>query len=434
MIFNKQIFATVLVAGSSIFLFSCKKDKDPAPMAMEHSLTVQNILASRPLVASGTFMHSGASPLIMPGDSISFSFYAGGAQALYFVTMYGWSNDLFFAPENPGIQVYDDMGNPIEGDVSGQVKLWDNGSRVNQVPGSGVMHPGVAEASPQNITEVAGTDAQGHTYAAASQLMNVMLHYEGNSKFKVTIKNVSGATSNPTPFSPGVWAISYSAGGALLDASPLYKKGQPAANGITPIAEMGDNTELAAYIEGRTGIFTPLSPILVVIYRGIENPIYKTGAPDAGHGLAKLAQMGDASELATYLKGVAGVKEVYVLPAANTTVLLPMIDGQEGGQVSQSLSVETGDKIAIATMYGLSNDWFFASEGEIDATKPADLSGQIGLFDDGTAVSEFPGAGASQAALGGTPIAESNPISKVPNPNAFTTLPPIDQIIKVTIQ
>jgi hypothetical protein len=144
--------------------------------------------------------------------------------------------------------------------------------------------------------------------------------------------------------------------------------------------------------------------------------------------------MGDARELDNYLKGVAGVKEVYVLPAANTTVLLPMIAGQEGGQVSQSLSVETGDKIAIATMYGLSNDWFFASEGEIDATKPADLSGQIGLFDDGTAVSEFPGAGASQAALGGTPIAESNPISKVPNPNAFTTLPPIDQIIKVTIQ
>ena len=44
--------------------------------------------------------------------------------------MYGWSNDLFFAPANPGIKLYDDMGTPITGDVSSQIKLWDNGTRV----------------------------------------------------------------------------------------------------------------------------------------------------------------------------------------------------------------------------------------------------------------------------------------------------------------
>ncbi|WP_261387812.1 hypothetical protein [Chitinophaga pinensis] len=64
------------------------------------------------------------------------------------------------------------------------------------------------------------------------------------------------------------------------------------------------------------------------------------------------------------------------MPAANSTVLLPALNGQAGGKVSQQLSVTTGDKIAVATMYGFSNDWFFATKGEIDATKK-EISHQV---------------------------------------------------------
>jgi hypothetical protein len=56
------------------------------------------------------------------------------------------------------------------------------------------------------------------------------------------------------------------------------------------------------------------------------------------------------------------------------------------------------------------------------------------LFDDGTAVNQFPGAGITQFNLAGTPLNESKPISVVPNPNGFTTLPAISKIIKVTFQ
>ena len=150
--------------------------------------------------------------------------------------------------------------------------------------------------------------------------------------------------------------------------------------------------------------------------------------------MTALAQKGDASGLASYLKTVKGVKEVYVLPAANTKVLLPALDEQPGGSVSQEIHVAKGDKIAIATMYGFSNDWFFATKGEIDATKAADISSHVGLFDDGTAVNQFPGAGVTQFNLAGTPLSESKPIEEVPNPNQFTTLPAISNIIKVTIQ
>ena len=433
---NKLKSSWLTLAAIPFFLLSCNdNDDNPMEAGMPSTITVENVLDSRPLVESGTFKNNGASPVIMPGESTSFQFSAAKGQAVSFATMYGWSNDLFFAPENPGIKLYQDNGTPIEGDVSSQIKLWDNGTRINQTPGATVMHPGTAETTAQNITEVSGTDAQGHTYAAASSLMKATLHYDGNSTFTLTITNTSGNTSNPTPFSPGVWAISYIAGGNLLNPTPLYKKGTPSVNGLTKIAEAGDNMDLGNYIKGQTGIFTPLSPILVVVYNGIDNPIYKTGENDRGKGLKELAQKGDASGLAEYLKTVQGVKQVYVLPAAGSTVLLPKIAGQAGGKVSQQLNVASGDKIAVATMYGFSNDWFFATKGSgIDATQKGDISLSIGLYDNGSAFNQFPGAGITQFNLAGTPLTESKPIQEVPNPNAFTTLPSISNIIKVSLQ
>lgn len=396
---------------------------------------VENVLESKPLVMSGTFRGMGSPGLTLPGETVSIRFSAAKGQAITFAAMYGWSNDLFFAPENPGIQVYNANGNPVEGDVSAQVKLWDNGTRINQAPGPMVSHPGMAEAAPRRIMEVNGADAQGNTYLPAASLVKVSLQYEGNSIFKLTIKNTSGGTANETPLSPGVWALSYSAGGNLLDKMPLYERGKPSANGLTSLAEAGDNSALETYTKSITGIFTPLSPVLVVIYNGISNPIYQEGMNDAGRGLKDLAQKGDATQLATYLKTLAGVKDVYVLAAANTTVLLPVINGQKGGSVSQQLSnLRKGDKIAIATMYGLSNDWFFATKGDIDATAKGDLSMKVGLYDNGTGVDQFPGAGNNQVAFGGMPVAEHKPITGVPNPNAFTTLPDINKIIKVTLR
>lgn len=397
------------------------------------TISIENVLQSQPLVESGTFQGTGTPPVILPGQSVSIQFSAAKGEALTFATMYGWSNDLFFAPANPGIMLYDDGGNPMTGDVSAQIKLWDNGTRINQAPGSTVNHPGTADH--QNITEVNGTDAQGNTYLQASKLVKATLTYNGNSVFTLTLQNTSGGTANETPLSPGVWAVSYIVGGSLLSPNPIYKSGQLTANGLTNIAEAGDNSVLNTYLKGMTGIFTPLSPVLVVVYNGIDNPIYKTGELDRGQGLKLLAQKGNADTLAAYLKGKPGIKAIYVLAAANTKVLLPVINGAEGSVVSQQLSVSQGDKIAIATMYGFSNDWFFATSGNgIDAMQKGDVSTTTQLYDDGTAINQFPGAGITQFNLAGTPLYESIPIAAVPNPNAFTTLPDINHFVKVTLQ
>jgi len=422
------------VAIVPFVMSACKKENHPGHGAPQmETITVENVLQSQPLVESGTFQGTGSPALILPGQSTTITFAAAKGEALSFATMYGWSNDLFFAPANPGIQVYDNTGQPIEGDVSDQIKLWDNGTRINQAPGASVMHPGTADS--KNITEVNGTDAQGNTYLAASKLVKAMLKYNGNSTFTLTLSNISGGTANETPLSPGVWAVSYIVGGNLLMPAPLYTAGQPTAHGLTAIAEMGNNSQLWAYVQTITGIFTPLSPVLVVVYDGIDNPIYKVGETDRGQGLKYLAQRGIADTLANYLKGVKGVKSVYILPAPNTKVLLPVINGQAGGKVSQDITVEKGDRLAIATMYGFSNDWFFASMGNgVDATQTGDISSSIQLYNDGTAIDQFPGAGVTQFNLAGTPLVENVPIAAVPNPNAFTTLPSIPNIIKVILQ
>lgn len=436
MINFKKTLRTVILVLFVLGVASCSSDDDnginPNPIA-KVKLNVENVLQAKTLVESGTFESSDAhAPLTFPGESTSFTFSAAKGQSITFAAMYGWSNDLFFAPVNPGIALYDAQGNPIEGDVSEQVKLWDNGTRINQVPGANVVHPG--DSDQQNIKEVETADDQGNTYLPAAQLINASLKYNGDSTFTLTLKNTSGGTANETPLSPGVWAVSYVAGGNLLNPNPLYEDGTNTYSGLTKLAEMGDNSEIASDIETETGIFTPLSPILVVVYNGIENPIFDIGVQDRGEGLTALAQSGNATTLADALKSKSGVEEVYVLPDPQNTVLLPSIGGNPGGKVSQELMLREGDKIAIATMYGFSNDWFFAfGDDGISADLRGDVSSHIKLYDDGTAVNQFPGAGVNQLNLGGTPTLEANSINEVPNPNTFTTLPDLSSIIKVTL-
>jgi hypothetical protein len=424
-----QILSAVAII--TVVLSSCKGDDTPSPR-YNRTITIQNVLASQPIVESGTYKGTGTPPVILPGQSISIQFSAAKGEAIAFASMYGWSNDCFFAPENPGIMVYDANGNPIQGDVSAQIKLWDNGSRINQPPGATVNHPGVADN--KNIIEVQGTDAQGNTYLPASQLVNAQLVYNGNSYFTLTLKNTSGGTPNETPLSPGVWAVSYNVGGTLQNPAPFYTKNQSTTPSLTALAETGNNMPLSNYITGITGIFTPMSPVLLVVYNGYENPIFKIGELDRGQGLKLLAQRGNADTIAAAMRRLASVTAVYVLPAPDTKVLLPQIGATAGGSVTQSLTVGNGDRIAIATMYGFSNDWFFATATGFDATKPGDFSGTVGLYDDGTAINQFPGAGITQFNLAGTPLNESIPIAPVPNPNGFTTLPAIQNIISVKLQ
>ena len=69
-------------------------------------------------------------------------------------TMYGQSNDLFYAPER-AIDLFDAKGNPVSGDVTDKFLLWDAGTEVNQAPGLG------ADQGPRQKAPNTGADENG---------------------------------------------------------------------------------------------------------------------------------------------------------------------------------------------------------------------------------------------------------------------------------
>lgn len=72
---------------------------------------------------------------ILPGGSYEFTFTAEVGQKLNFITMYGQSNDLFYAPEK-AIDLFV-KGEALNGDITNKLVLWDAGTEVNQAPGIG---------------------------------------------------------------------------------------------------------------------------------------------------------------------------------------------------------------------------------------------------------------------------------------------------------
>ena len=73
---------------------------------------------------------------VFSGGAFEFSFVASEGKKLNLATMFGQSNDLFYAPD-VAIELFDKDGKPLSGDISDFFKLWDAGTEVNQAPGLG---------------------------------------------------------------------------------------------------------------------------------------------------------------------------------------------------------------------------------------------------------------------------------------------------------
>ena len=341
------LLAALLVGG--VCFTSCDDDDNDKHGDNASIFSLENVTTLKDFVQSGTFEGQGSTgDIIAPGESVRFTFNAAKGQTLMFATGYGYSNDLFFAPANPGIALYNADGTPVTGDVSSQVKLWDNGTRVNVKPGPSIAHPGTAENG--SVTQVNGTDAQGNTYPEASAMMKLNLTYDKTkSEFTLSITNLSNNTANETPFSPGVWVVSNVLDGEVLNDKPFFIPGEKSSAELTKLAENGDEDPLQDVVEDKTGIITTLSPAVVVIYTGDVNPIYALDAKDPGNGLKTLAQTGNVNPLKEALAKMPNVRNVYV--AGNSAVY-------PGNKVEVQYSAYKGDKLTFATMFGYSNDWF----------------------------------------------------------------------------
>ena len=108
------------------------EDGDPSGVARALS-------GSMGVVASGVANTPGGSAIpgpALPGKAYSFSFTAKEGQKLTFATMYVQSNDLFFSPEEQGIDLFPG-GKAVSGDITMHVSLYDDGTEKNEQPGAG---------------------------------------------------------------------------------------------------------------------------------------------------------------------------------------------------------------------------------------------------------------------------------------------------------
>jgi len=87
-------------------------------------------------------------------ESSSFTFTADSADdRLQFMNMMVQSNDWFYSFEDGGIELFDNDGNPISGDISTQVRLYDAGTEVDTAPGTGPDQKPAQAADDQGIEE-----------------------------------------------------------------------------------------------------------------------------------------------------------------------------------------------------------------------------------------------------------------------------------------
>ncbi len=425
---KKQI--SILLFSILFIATSCSSDDDnvtPEPAASAtFKVTVENVFTPKTFKMNGTF---GAIP---PEGTQSFSFDAGKGAFLSLSTMFVKSNDLFFGFDDTGLALYDANGNATTGDVTSQLLLWDAGTEVNEEPGNGPNQPMNQSGANTGIDEngVIHLVNDGFTYPSTDTVINVILSHDGGTMFTVTINNVSNNSTLPSPLAPGVFAVH-------SDQAKLFTSGTNASAGMEKLAEDGDNSMMDGFLTSNTGYFSPFAPGVFAVHTNETMPIFTNNTSDNGNGLENLAEDGDPSVLGAAISTITGVSEsgVFNTPegAGAPGPLLP------DNSYTFTFTAEEGDYLNFALMLVESNDLFYAFSDEGISlfnngnAVSGDMTSQLILWDAGTEVNEFPGAGNNQPIRGGAATGE-NENGNVMMVNDGFSYPSTNEAIKVTIE
>lgn len=113
---------------------------------------------------------------IGPGGSYEFTLTAKPGMKLSLITMFGQSNDWFYASEPGGIKLFEN-GKAISGDITNKFILWDAGTEKDEEPGVG------ANQAPRQKAPNTGDAENGKVHKVKDA------KYQGNNSqlFRVTI-------------------------------------------------------------------------------------------------------------------------------------------------------------------------------------------------------------------------------------------------------
>jgi hypothetical protein len=125
----------------------------------------------------------------------------------------------------------------------------------------------------------------------------------------------SDMTTISAPVSPGVYAIHNE------DVMLLFTLGAPVGGyGLENLAEDGDPSVLAEYLRGMTGPAGPIAPGVFAVHKGDARALFTEHQSDMSHGLEALAEDGNPEMLQTYLSNMFETSEVFNTPVGKTEV------------------------------------------------------------------------------------------------------------------
>jgi hypothetical protein len=117
---------------------------------------------------------------IGPGGAYEFTLTANPGVKLGIAEMFGQSNDLFYSPDENGIDLFDENGNAVSGEITSKMILWDAGTEVNQEPGFGPDQaprqsaPNTGAMENKNIEPV----KDGFTYPSTDQVLRITITHQ----------------------------------------------------------------------------------------------------------------------------------------------------------------------------------------------------------------------------------------------------------------
>ena len=131
--------------------------------------------------SNGEFSSTGGADgaIIGSGEAVSFTFNAEPGDHLQIMTMFGQSNDWFYAFNGDGLDLFNG-DDPVSGDVTSHITLYDAGTELDEPLGLGltqkVDHPttiDVGAADPVDAIKVASSRHTTFTIPATNSVIKV---------------------------------------------------------------------------------------------------------------------------------------------------------------------------------------------------------------------------------------------------------------------